>query len=59
MYRRDFPHKIAVVLQDESAWDEYKYMWNNVNSDVNITKRNYHEDVLTLNRNNPKILEEN
>ena len=28
MYRRDFLHKRAVILKDESAWEEYKNMRN-------------------------------
>ena len=56
MYRRDFLHKRAVTLKDESAWDEYKNMRNAVNREVNTTKRIYYDNVVTLNRNEPKIL---
>ena len=56
MYRRDFLHKRAVTLKDESAWEEYKNMRNTVNREVNIRKRNNDDNVVTLNRNEPKIL---
>ena len=55
MYRRDLLHKRAVTLKDESAWDEYKNM-NAVSREVNITKRIYCDNVVTLNRTEPKIL---
>ena len=53
LYRPDFLQKRAVALKDESAWEEYKHT---VKREVNITKRNYHDNVETLNRNEPKIL---
>ena len=56
MYRRDFLHKRAVTLKDESAWEEYKNLRNTVNREVNITKINYYDNVVTLNRNELKIL---
>ena len=56
MYRRDFLHKRAVTLKDESAWEEYKNMRNTVNREVNITKRNYYDNLVTLSRNEPTIL---
>ena len=37
-------------------WDEYKNMRNAVNREVNITKRIYYDNVVALNRNEPKIL---
>ena len=56
MYRRDFLHKRTVTLKDESAWDEYKNMRNAVNREVNITKIICYDNVVTFNRNEPKIL---
>ena len=56
MYRRDFLHKRAFTIKDESEWEEYKNMRNTVNGEVNITERNYYDNAVTVNRNEPKIL---
>ena len=56
MYRRDFLHKKAVTSNDPFAWEQYKCLRNAVNSEVNTAKRNYYENVVTLNRNDPKSL---
>ena len=56
MCRRDFLHKRAFTLKDESAWEEYKNMRNTINREVNVTKRNYYDNAVALNRNEPKIL---
>ena len=56
MYRRDFLHKKAVMSNDPFAWEQYKCLRNAVNSEVNTAKRNYYENVVTLNRNDPKSL---
>ena len=56
MYRRDFLHKKAVTSNDPFAWEQYKCLRNAVNSDVNTAKQNYYENVVTLNRNDPKSL---
>ena len=54
MYRRDFLYKKAVTLNDSSAWEQYNCLRIAVNSEVNTAKRNYYENVVTLNSNDPK-----